>query len=217
MPRTVERTVYEFSELSESAKERARDKYREHGISYDWWDSIYEDAVNIATYLGITIDTHTVKLHGGGTRQDPCIYFSGFWSQGDGAMFTGRYEYKADACERIKTETSDQTLTDIAAELTVMQLTARLQHTCQLEARITNGNHHYSHSGCMNVEVSYCDCPDGSPDVTDEAEKQLTDLMRRFADWIYAQLEAEDEYLNSDERVDECLADDEFDEDGDVV
>ncbi len=39
--------VYEFDELSDKAKEKARDWYREHALDYEWWDSQYEDAENI--------------------------------------------------------------------------------------------------------------------------------------------------------------------------
>ena len=34
-----------------------------------------------------------VQLMGGGSLQKPRIYFSGFWSQGDGACFEGRYAH----------------------------------------------------------------------------------------------------------------------------
>lgn len=219
MPRVIERTVYTFAELSESAKERARDKYRQdHEVWHEWWDCIYEDAVACSECLGIRIDTHPVKLHGGDTRQDPSIFWSGFCCQGDGAMFTGTYGYKADACAAIAAHApQDKELAAIAAGLTLMQLTARLQHTNQLGAHVTAMNSRYNHSGCMSVQAFYEDGDDTAPDLTNAVEEELTSLLRRFADWIYTQLRAEDEYLNSDEHVDECLADDEFDEDGDVV
>ena len=41
--RTEEIKIYTFDELSETAKENARDWYRQ-GFDYDWWDSLYEDA-----------------------------------------------------------------------------------------------------------------------------------------------------------------------------
>jgi hypothetical protein len=50
-----------------------------------------------------------------------------------------------------------------------------------------------------------------------DLENDLQALLCRFADWIYEQLEAENDYLHSDEYVDERLADDEFDEDGVLV
>jgi hypothetical protein len=49
--RTIETTVYEFGELSDSAKERARDWCREGALDYEWWDSTYEDAARIGLKL----------------------------------------------------------------------------------------------------------------------------------------------------------------------
>lgn len=43
----IETKVYQFAELSESAKDKARDWYREGALDYDWWDSTYEDAERI--------------------------------------------------------------------------------------------------------------------------------------------------------------------------
>lgn len=47
MPRTVCQEVYKFEELTDKAKEKARDWYREGEPRYDWWDSIYDDAKTI--------------------------------------------------------------------------------------------------------------------------------------------------------------------------
>ena len=48
-------------------------------------------------------------------------------------------------------------------------------------------------------------------------EVQIATLMRDFANWIYKNLEAEYDYLTSDEFIDERLADDLFDEDGCMI
>lgn len=45
--KTITKTVYEFDELNDRAKEKARDWYREHALDYDWWECVYEDAANI--------------------------------------------------------------------------------------------------------------------------------------------------------------------------
>ena len=45
--RIVKVNVYKFSELSEQAKEKARNWWREGGLNYEWWDSIYYDAERI--------------------------------------------------------------------------------------------------------------------------------------------------------------------------
>ena len=81
----VETPVYDFTELPDAAKDKARAWFRET-IDHDyWWDSVYDGFEQICPILGITLATATVRLIGGGTRQKPCIWFSGFWSQGDGA------------------------------------------------------------------------------------------------------------------------------------
>ena len=42
--KTITTTVYEFDELSDDAKEKAREWYRAGALDYDWWDAVYEDA-----------------------------------------------------------------------------------------------------------------------------------------------------------------------------
>ena len=44
MPHKKCKTVYFFNELSDDAKEKAREWYRDGALDYDWYDSIYEDA-----------------------------------------------------------------------------------------------------------------------------------------------------------------------------
>ncbi|MGD9724895.1 MAG: hypothetical protein AB7V39_00605 [Nitrospiraceae bacterium] len=39
--------LYQFDELTDHAKEKARDWYREGGYDYEWWESVYEDAKTI--------------------------------------------------------------------------------------------------------------------------------------------------------------------------
>ena len=89
MPDVIEITVHRLDELSEAAKDTARAWYREGGFDDDWYDAVYEDFRRIAEILGIRFKTRTVRLMGGGARQEPCIWFTGFWSQGDGAAFEG--------------------------------------------------------------------------------------------------------------------------------
>src|SRR5690606_14525245 len=93
MPEIVETTVYRLDELSDEAKVEARAWYRRGGFDYDWYDAVYEDFQRIAEILGVRFKTRTIRFMGGGTRQQPCIWFSGFCSQGDGACFEGRYDY----------------------------------------------------------------------------------------------------------------------------
>ena len=77
MPRTVETVVYELEELSEAAKESARAWYRETCLEHEWYDAVFEDFETICRILGVTLRTSPVKLMGGGTRENPHLFFAG--------------------------------------------------------------------------------------------------------------------------------------------
>jgi len=49
--REIATKVYQFDELSDDVKERARQWWREGGLDYEWWDFIYEDAERIGLKL----------------------------------------------------------------------------------------------------------------------------------------------------------------------
>ena len=118
MPEIICTTVYQFPELSDAAKEKARSWYRELGPHDDWWDAVYEDFERVCEILGIRLKTTPVRLMGGGTRAKPCIWFSGFWSQGDGACFEGYWSHAKGAAARIRDYApTDATLHGIADRL----------------------------------------------------------------------------------------------------
>ena len=89
MPHIVETVVYAIEELSETAKESARTWYRDTCLDHEWYDAVFEDFETVCRLLGVTLRTSPVRLMGGGTRASAHVFFSGFWSQGDGACFEG--------------------------------------------------------------------------------------------------------------------------------
>src|SRR3954466_15035963 len=105
MPRTATttQTLYKFGELSEDAKEKARQWYREADDGDNFWsESVIEDAATIADLMGIDLRQRPVKLMNGGTRYEPAIYWSGFWTQGSGACFEGTYTYKKGSAKAVR-------------------------------------------------------------------------------------------------------------------
>lgn len=204
MPITKTITLYQFDELSDAAKEKARDWYRQAGQGDVWWDSVYEDADRMAALLGIELDRKG--------KNTPAIYFSGFSSQGDGACFEGSYSYKKGALKAVQKEApaeykqADGKVRHSESNVELHRIAKGLQdvqrrHFYQLEATCTHRGH-YHHSGCMWVDVGYTG--DDDRDICD-ADEDITQLLRDFADWIYQRLQDEDEYLNSDEVVDENI------------
>jgi len=199
MPEVIETTVYRLAELSDEAKDKARAWYREGGFDHEWYDAVYEDFQQIAEILGIDFKTRTARLMGGGSRQEPRIFFSGFWSQGDGACFGGSYSYRKNASTAIRAfAPQDTTLHDIADALQSVQR----RNFYQLRAEATHRGHYY-HEYCMAISVTR-DSPTWQ-DMTADAEDIVIEALRDLARWLYRQLEREYEYLTSDEAVDESI------------
>ena len=177
---TIEKEVYEFNELSDSAKQQA---ITEYAIDYDWHDFVYEDAKTIGALMGIDITN---------------IYFSGFCSQGDGACFEGGYGYKKNSVNAVKEYAPE--LHDIAQTLFNIQK----RNFFQLYAGIKHSGFYY-HEFCTIIDVerdSYY-----GQDVSENDEKDLQEALRDFMKWIYKQLENEHDYLTSEEYFSElCQA-----------
>lgn len=47
MTRKIEVTLYQFDELNDEAKEKARDWFSQFALDHEWWKNTYDDAENI--------------------------------------------------------------------------------------------------------------------------------------------------------------------------
>ena len=210
---TFEYCEYTFNKLSDKSKEKARDNVRCDGNYpyWDWWDDFFETATNIAKCLGF--DTGT-KLSASGKKVPIFdISFSGFYSQGNSASFSGEYSYNPNAIEQVSECTTCEKIIEIAVELTTMQITQRLRGYKHFQASITQ-NGRYSHSGSMSSSIDDYGNEDevGFPD-----EDRFNELMVVFADWMYKSLEAEYNHLMSDEVIDSYLEEEKFDASGATI
>lgn len=230
-----ERETFTFEQLSDDAKERARQRYLESDpYDYDWWDCIYEDAITIAEMMGITIKTTEQKTMGGKSYQRPCLYFSGFWSQGDGACFTGDWHPfgnpGAVVREVRRYAPKDKTLHRLA--LALAKASRDSDHFGYVRTRITHsGNYYHSHSVSIETEIEMPDDYDDWPefkqaafkaivgDAAERIESDVKDTLRAYMDWIYSRLNEEWDYMHEDAYVDEYLSDQDtfYDEDGDEI
>jgi hypothetical protein len=204
MPEVISTTVYQFPELSDAAKDKARSWYRELGPDDDWWDAVYEDFERVCYILGIRLKTTPVRLMGGGTRSEPSIWFSGFWNQGDGACFEAYLSHAKGAAARIRDYApTDATLHGIADRLKAIQR----RNFYQLAAEVSHRGRYY-HEYTMSVEVIR-DSPSWQPPTAD-AEETVTQALRDLARWLYRQLQAEYDHLTSDESIEEGIIANEY-------
>jgi hypothetical protein len=187
--------LYQFDELTDAAKEAARQWWRTSSERDGFWsETVIDDAKEIGKLLGIDIDN---------------IYFSGFSRQGDGAQFTGTYYYNKGAAKAVaKHAPGDVELLNIATNLQDIQR----RNFYQLSASVAHSGH-YSHEFCTTINTYKDGC-----DVDADTEDGITEFLRDFMRWIYARLEAEYIYCNADEQVDDNIRcnEYEFTEEGDI-
>lgn len=201
MPEVIQTTVYHFEELSDSAKEKARDWFREGDVDQFWSESVIEDLVAIAALMGIDIDTRPVQTMGGSTRQEPAVYWSGFASQGDGACFEARLSYRKGATAAVKAYApKDKELHRIAAAWT----NAQRPHGFKVIGTVKHSGH-YSHEYCTRFEFEHSEKGFDYDKLDAAAEEALIEPVRDLMRWLYKGLEAEYDYQNSDEQVDENI------------
>jgi hypothetical protein len=120
----------EFEELDQRAKDNAISKYGEPPD--DWHEEVY------ARYIG----DKAVEATGMLVDQ---IYYSGFWSQGDGASWTGRVNLDDFIQHYVKPEHPDAGRYAVLFEL--MQ-----ESWIGIRALIHTTSFMYVHSGCMKIE-----------------------------------------------------------------
>jgi hypothetical protein len=196
--KVIETKVFEFDELSDAAKEKARDWYRGLRDSSDL-DMVVEDFAQCAEIIGVEVRQRPFRTMGGETRTEPAVRW-GLYTQGSGAAFEGNYRYAKGSVAAIRSHTgnSDAELIRIAEALQAIQK----RNGYKVEARMTDGtdSNFYPHSGTMDVEVFK-----GGAMADRETEAEVTQLMRDLADWLYRRIEAEDMYQSEDEQVDESI------------
>lgn len=180
--RIIETTVYQYNELSESAKQKARNWYTGEGFEF-YADNVIEDVQQIASILGVS---------------DCEVLYSGFWSQGDGACINGSYRYAKNAPKKITEYCNDVTLLVIATQLQNAQRKAF--YKTRVKITHSGGYYHYNSMDFQHDNELY-------PDLDDRSEpcKELEEAFRMFAKWIYRQLESEYENQVSEEVVAETI------------
>jgi len=159
-----------FSELNAEQKEKVIENYRDINIDCDWYS--------------FTLDDWKEKLERQGFMS-PEIYFSGFYSQGDGASFTAEIDIP-------KFLKGRRSATKYAKQI-------ENYHRGILTAKITQGGH-YSHEYTMALD--YYDQDDA---LSGNLEDFIIEEAREQARKIYKDLRAEYEGLMTDEAISETL------------
>ncbi len=175
--RTKQINLLKFNELSKEAKELAIEQNNQINTDYDWWKWIEEEWREKLEKLGYA---------------NAEIFFSGFYSQGDGACFTAEVVIE----KWVKTHKKGQRIAKLLAELNAGDL-----------ATITiknNGRDSYATSTTVEYE--------GLSELSDKAYNQLEEVVQwikeereTLGNELYQELQSNYEDLSSAEAISETL------------
>ena len=178
--------------MSDEIKDELIDKHWGINVDHDWWECTYEDFKIEMQTKGITVSD---------------MNFTGFYSQGDGASFTGRI--------------------GMIAFLKVHELEQRFMAATffagqgELYVDISRGSSRYYHEHSVNIDIQedmYNNYEDDSTryqvyetmqDVLEtewkDLEEEVTDICRGYMQDLYSKLREEYEYLTSREVIWETI------------
>lgn len=223
---TTEQTEFSYRELSAKAQQKAREWFCET-LDYEWWEHIYEHAKQSGTERGFEIED---------------IRFSGFWSQGDGASWTGCVYIKKFLDYHLKEDNPD-----FGRYFVLQALIAENNDWVEPYTNINRSGFHYVHDNMMRLEsISYSNLQDLDADdeerlqeegplqraniyqlregadidqLIDSLETWVLEKAQAYARQIYKDLESEYDHLTSDESLVEVAESNGwmFDEDGVLV
>lgn len=178
--------------MNDETKDELIEKYWDINVDHDWWEFTYDEFKLQMLEKGITVAD---------------MNFTGFYSQGDGASFTGRI----DMVQFLKIHELEQRF--MAATFFAGQ--------GELWADIDRGNSRYYHENSIVVTVvrdNYNNYEEGSTryevyetmnDVLDaehdDLEEKVTEICRSYMQDLYSKLRQEYEYLTSREVVWETI------------
>jgi hypothetical protein len=199
----IEITLYKFSDLSQEAKEKAIESNRNINVWYfNWYEFVYDQ------FKEETKEFRIDKM-----------YFSGFGSQGDGAMFEG--EFRTEFLKSILTEQENKKYRRILpfVESGQIEVTSIFKHYGHyyhersyknlFDFQINSNKYIYwsKWNETSNVET-----------LIKELEEIISDFYETKAVELYSNLQKEYEYQTSDNAVIDTIEANEYDftEDGKV-
>lgn len=192
--KTIEIKLYEYDELDDKAKQRARDWFRE-GSEFDF-DFVKAEFNTFLESIGF---------------ENVSSQFSGFYSQGDGASFDFKgvdFEklFNPQGCDIKEYKfIHDKWL---AARAGLIRTAKRIAKSLHAESGRTSNANRYSHArtryACLELDHNTDACLSDLKIVyalREDIEEALTYLMRELSDAYYNHLGNEYDYQNEDDTV----------------
>lgn len=177
--------------VASSQRTALLEKYRYINVEHNnWWDCVESDFIEDMKQVGIQVDK---------------IYFSGFWSQGDGACFVGSLD---NALTYLNHHHADQ----FPMLRKLIEMGGAVRATSE-----HRGRYYHSSSVSINAECEeFWQCANPKSELQEaviqrwdgmvdkeivDFEAALAEQWRTYMDDLYRKLEEEHDYLTSDDAV----------------
>jgi hypothetical protein len=189
--------------VASSQRTALLEKYRYINVEHNnWWDCVESDFIEDMKQVGIHVDK---------------IYFSGFWSQGDGACFSGKMSNTLTYLDR-------HHLGQYPMLRKLLEHDGEVYVSCKQSGRYyhENSTEFWADSDTLTGMV---DQPTDFHEAVveewqrllgvelDDFEKDVTEQWRTYMQQLYRKLEEEYDYLTSDDGVWDTLVANELVED----
>lgn len=160
--------AYEFDELSDSAKEKAREWFRSVSCDYNFWSEYtLEEAEEQAALMGIDITNNK-------DSRGAHIYWSGFSSQGDGACFEGTWRASGVKADKVADGWGpDPATTEIKRIAAVFAEIAKKYPHASFTVKHRG---HYSHENCTEFDFTIL-----SDEEYGKKSEEVADILAREA------------------------------------
>jgi hypothetical protein len=201
--------LYSFDELSTEAQNKAIENLSDINVDHEWWDFVYTDFITIAEYFGIEIEKN---------RNSTQMFFTGFYSQGDGSAFAGTIDVQK-FIECIEGEKWREHAPK--EELKFYKVTPNIKRVCKLIASGTIDL--YANVKMTNRETSVkleydwsfagdykCSNPIRVETTINDLIELLEDGIETLNSWFFNQLRTEYEYQTSREQIIETIKANEY-------
>jgi hypothetical protein len=195
--------LYSFNQLDKEAKQKALTTYQDLNIGFDWWEDEFDDFIALCSYIGIAVSKDSIK-------------FRGFYSQGDGSVFSATVDIP-----QLVTAIANQSWKDYAPkqefEFIVPQIDRRVmalvaKGLLPSDPQIIGRSRQYGVITDLGISEVIKDgkTHDNIFEELDKLEEWLRSVAEILNHYLYKSLENQYDFLTSDTAIKESILTNEY-------
>ncbi|MGV4438739.1 hypothetical protein ACQ1PL_04475 [Ornithobacterium rhinotracheale] len=201
---TITIQIYKYEELDQKVQEKVLDKYRYKKVNnFWWWQDTYFDFVEICSKMEIDINPSE-------------IFFSGFYSQGDGSSFACNILDIRKFIQAVKDEKWKIHAPNQVFDFDTLDMDKRVLELIKngyIDIYFKTYNKHRYHYMHFDWEYTFRDNNKEYPHIEHQIEKLLKwteSILNDLNQYLYEELQEEYERLTADEYIIQMFAEENY-------